>query len=299
MALVPALTSELMNAAIAAQTAHAVSQSRSAARAAGTAARVAYDAGPAARAAANRIKRMWRRSRERRQKVHQANRIGMNPRSSGAKKDGQLNTALTNYSDCAINLIEVTNIDKTTTNAINQRQGNACYFSGIKLHMRLYNNYISGGSEPLKPLKFHIAVVSPVRGKVISDDGWFRDFFTSRDKNFTTTLDDIEYDDPVNSDKYLVHWRRSMLVGPPTRQSNNTDWVGGPSYKEMTQWIPVKRNIRFNDDSTEECETPVFVVWWAKVAGNGPGQVLNAYKASMRIVSYFHESLPSKRLILH
>lgn len=307
MSIIP-LSQEIANAAVNSAIAPLVAQAVRGTQTAG----MAGLAGAAARAAANatfphirasRIQRMFRRQRERRQKVHQRNRIGMNPGSSGAKKDAQLTSDLVTYNDCALNFIDVTNIDKTTTNSINGRQGNACYFSGVKMHMRVYNNY-SPQSTPCRGLKFHIALVSPVRAKTVTDDGWFRDYVTSRDKNFTTTLNEIEYDDPINSDRYITHWKKSFSLGPLVRENNsatqtfqNFDQTGGSSMREMNTWIPVKRNIRFNDDTNEDCETPVFLVWWAKVMENSPGQATNSYSMSMRLVSFFHESLPKKHLV--
>lgn len=238
--------------------------------------------------AAKKIQALARGRRTRKNKIHLTGKIGHRPGTSGAKKDIQLTSAYTTYNDCALYFTELTDIDKTTTNAINGRQGNACFLSGTKLHMRLYNTHDAS------PIKIHFAVVSPVAAKTITSAGWFRDWTTSRDKDMSTTLDEISYDDPINSDRYITHWRTSFTLAP--KDSSVTHHTGRMSYTEFSKYIPVRRNIRFNDDSDEECESPVFLVWWAKRL-QGPGQALSAYDASIRLVSFFHESLPKTRYI--
>lgn len=240
--------------------------------------------------AAKKIQALARGRRVRaKSKIHDVQKIGHRAGTSGAKKDQQLNPAKTTYNDCTLYFNEITDIDKTTTNAINGRQGNACFLSGTKLHMRLYNN------QSLDPVKVHFAVVSSVGSKTITTSGWFRDYLTSRDKDLSTTLDEIEYDDPINSDKFITHWRTSFILGPMEEYDNTFPrHQGPPSVLEYSKYIPIKRNIRFNDDTDEECESPVFLVWWAKTMV-GPGQRLNAYDASIRLVSFFHESLPKTR----
>lgn len=240
--------------------------------------------------AAKKIQALARGRRTRKKfGIHNAVKIGHRPGTSGAKKDQQLNPEKVTYNDCTLYYNEITDIDKTTTNAINGRQGNACFLSGTKLHMRLYNNQAD------VPIKIHFAVVSPVGSKIITTSGWFRDYLTSRDKDLTTTLDEIEYDDPINSDKFITHWRTSFTLGPRNNPTVNTAYhVGAPSFLEYSKYIPIKRNIRFNDDTDEECESPVFFVWWAKLMA-GPGQGSSVYDASIRLVSFFHESLPKTR----
>lgn len=238
--------------------------------------------------AASKIQSLARGRRVRKNKIHLTGKIGHRPGTAGAKKDAQLTPEKITYNDCALYFTELTDIDKTTVNAINGRAGNACFLSGTKLHMRLYNNM------PQDPMKLHFAVVSSANSKTITSAGWFRDYITSRDKDISTTLDEISYDDPINSDRYITHWRTSFMLG--ARNSSTIHHTGYPSFMEFTKYIPIKRNIRFNDDTDEECETPVFLVWWAKTLA-GPGQNLGAFDASIRLVSFFHESLPKTRYI--
>lgn len=238
--------------------------------------------------AASKLQSLARGRRVRKNKLHLTGKIGHRPGSSGAKKDQQLTAQKISYNDCALYFTELTDIDKTTTNAINGRQGNACFLSGTKLHMRLYSQVTTD------PVKIHFAVVSPVANKTITSSGWFRDYLTSRDKDMSTTLDEISYDDPINSDRYITHWRTSFTLGPLDNAASHH--VGIPSFTEYTKYISIKRNIRFNDDTDEECESPVFLVWWGKVL-QGPGQFAGAFGSSIRLVSFFHESLPKTRYI--
>jgi len=240
--------------------------------------------------AANKIISAFRK-RKAKKAVRGAGRIGMPMGSSGSKKDVQLTTARTAYDGATLNYVRLTDIPRSTTDEINARTRSSCFFSGVSWKCHMFN-------DEKRPNKIHFAVVSMVRGKDPTSigDGFFRSYSTSRDVNFGTTLDPIQYDYPINTDKLIVHARWSYTLAPLQDYNlGQTEEVGPQSYRQAKRWLPVKRNLRFNDDSDDDCETPVFLVWWAKSISNSPGLEGTSYYLSMDVVSYFHESIATKR----
>lgn len=235
--------------------------------------------------AARRIQRFVRnRSRVRRMKRNAKRAIGSSVNANSAKKHSLLTPEPVLYATRTQYYTELTNITPTTTSAINERERHAINISGWGLKMYFRNN-------TTQPMTINFAVVSPKNGKVVSTDGWCRDYTNSRDVNLDTVLSSIKYNNlPISTDKWHVLSHRKFQLGPLTgsaswnfQMANNARW--------LNFYQPLKRQINYNDDAGTDAENPVFAVWYAdfNIAAANTAQSANAYEAIGHFIGYFRE----------
>ncbi|WP_146196992.1 hypothetical protein [Achromobacter pulmonis] len=155
------------------------------------------------------------------------------------------------------------------------------------------------------PIVVNCAIIKPRQGagSAVSVDGFFREYGgPSRDVNFSTALSHIELvNNPINTDKYYVLWRRRFglaalqnqrgITGVNVVNNTNCRVEQGKSYKFVNKYFRLKRGIRYNDDTNTEAEQKVFFVFWADRLGIPAGEAAfdPVFTTQSKNVTFFRE----------
>lgn len=141
-----------------------------------------------------------------------------------------------------------------------------------------------------EPLMFNYALVSfkngtypltnaaypsePYECPTLAADGFFRSDTISRDENFDIGLSSVNINyDPISTDQYNVHMHKRVLLGPNSTSSSYS--VNRESYKRVTGYVPIKRVLRYNDDSSNDCENRIYLVYWVQPFMRDSGAISN------------------------
>lgn len=250
-------------------------------------------AGKIARFAKARLKQRSKRSSKLAIKRGMAiDSIGQPPGTATSKKDGMVTFTPTLLERNTLYTVDATALvtDVGATGAgqqrldINKRQRNIAFVSGIRYRQYWRN---TAGS----PRLIRWALVAPKNGSV-TPAGFFRSYETSRDQDFDSTLSSIEKQtNPISRDKYTVFYEGKLFLAPnqddtsyADRQNSNLNYVD--------KWLPIGRQLQFNDDSDQDCEDKIFVVWWATnyMAGTTTSSP-NDIETQTSIITHFRDPL--------
>ena len=187
-----------------------------------------------------------------------AQEIGEPVGSGGAKRSIQLHD-VTDFPTKTLYSHEVTEIGKSSINSINQRQRDIINLRGVKYILELNST-----SNDLRPSIVNYAMISPKGGANVRDPvtpssvttvDFFRGFQTTRSQNFADTFSSVYLNQGViNSDKYNILMHKKCFIGG----GNDTT----PRAKHITGYIPVNRQIRYDDGAINSCNSPIFFVAW-------------------------------------
>lgn len=249
-------------------------------------------------------RRMTRRSRLKRYKLRQRMAIGVSRRDMNKTQSTILAETTSNFRNtfpiASLSLygVDCTTIDKMSSAfERSDRMFQQVDFRGIK-----YNFIIRNASS--HPVVFNYGVVSfknnnytleqttwpaePLQSPTLAADGWFRWNGDSRDENFDNGISSITIGyNPISSDQYNVHMHKRTILGP---KYGSADWSGNrESYKHITGYVPIKRILRFNDDASEKCENPIWIVYWVTrlFENSGNPRFLNLCEIMQCHTSYF------------
>lgn len=214
-----------------------------------------------------------RMARARRQDyVSQRAGIGTPPDAGNAQSSTMLNGNTANFDTRTPYGNDLTLIAKSDDglNTIDERQRQTIIISGFSLKWCFINRAV-------EPMFMNIAVVNPKNQNTptMSTDGFFRDYNLSRDVNFSTSLSGLELHSlPISTDKFrvLAHKRfvipaTSTLIskqktpGDPI-ETTEANASGLPNIHCGKLWVPLRKGIKFNDDSDDNCESKCFAVFW-------------------------------------
>lgn len=225
--------------------------------------------------------------------------IGSPVNQTETQRDLALNGNTADYSTRTPYANELTLISKSDDglNAINDRRRNTIVVTGFKISY-MYQNNVN------EPMYCNIAIVNPknANSSVMSVDGFFRDYNLSRDVNFSTGLSAMELHNlPISTDKYriLAHKRHIIMPAgllatsmPTGAFANVAVNASGPvNMVAGNMWVPLKRQLQFNDDTDDNCEHKCFyVVWFDKVTASKTDPALtNVVRGNVHAVTYFNE----------
>lgn len=176
---------------------------------------------------------------------------------------------------------DCTNIQKQTGNfEIDRRERQLVNFRGISLKFQVRN--VTGPAPAGEPIVFNFAVISFKNNAVynnlltdgvydmrqIAQDGTFREYTTSRDTNFARSgADDSTGHSSIflnnahiSTDQYNVHCHKKYILLPA--DTSNAWSKSGNTFRTITDYCKVKRQLRYNDDTAVTCETPIVVIYW-------------------------------------
>lgn len=180
-------------------------------------------------------------------------------------------------------------IDRRTTTSylLNQRERDLIYLSGIKICLTVWNNLSNvAGNE----LYFNVALVSAKNQRTIGATDFFRCYTgAKRGMDFTdSTLTPHErHCLPINADEHVVHWHQRMVLGTGSAASQPI----APRPLEITKYVPIKRQIRFESGTSGGAITLFRVVWWVGRVGATAALAseANAVAIDHKFVTHFRE----------
>lgn len=188
----------------------------------------------------------------------------------------------------------------TTNMDLNTRQKDVIYLAGFKLHCSVRNNLaVAEGNE----IYFNVALLSNKPGNsAVSELDLFSSFKgTTRAFNFTNENYSAyeRHTAPINSDNYVCHWHERFLIGPATTSSSFAGIASAGSAInktfELSKYVPIKRQIRFDSLSGTSSEPKFALIFWAGIPGevtSAPSPLVktsNVFKMEHSIVAYYRD----------
>lgn len=139
-----------------------------------------------------------------------------------------------------------------------QRNRHLINCKGIEIAVHFYN-------KNNQPLFVNMAVVAPKHGSTFSGvTEFFRSNNGDRGQNFGTSLSGLELHYlPINTDKYTILTHQRMQLGSESDATGtyNSD-AGKGNWMSKKQWLPINRQLRFENSGSVSCTTPIYFVWW-------------------------------------
>lgn len=230
-------------------------------------------------------------------------KLGQSPGHATSKKNGVLNTTVLTEDVNELYSIDVTAIlrDKGSTLAgnfrtdINTRDRGIAYISGFKvrMHWMTQGNF---GASPQGPCVVRWALVSPKNNTNSTiQSGFFRQFEESRDVDFSSSLSSMQkMNYPISTDKYRVLYQGKVYVGA----SSTTSLTKDPTHQNFNgidRWFPIQRQFVYNDDSDQDCEDKIYMVWWCTpYMETTTAPIANGLSTQGMIVTHFRDPLEVK-----
>lgn len=182
---------------------------------------------------------------------------------------------------------ELTEIDKGSTDRIDQRIRDMSYISGFKICIEALN-------KTSDPIYLNVAVVHDKRSNdtstLLGSADFFRGMGSSRAREFGIALTANEFHClPLNVDRFTVLYHsRSTLA--PKFSGTTGDFVNnrGKNYINIDKWVKLKRQIRYESNNAQ---SKVWLIWWCDKWG-APAMTPVANDVidfNHRVVTYFRE----------
>ena len=214
-------------------------------------------------------------------------RVGERVGTSSAKWD-QLKVGLTNMSPQQLNqlpLLDVTKVSSTVAgNPYNRRLNDQLNFRGIKFCM----NFRVEGAIGTAKAWMNIAVISPksdlTSTSIIPNTEFFRHpTGDRRDIDFNdASLNNVDYRCcGINTDRYNVHKRQVLTMGPTTSTE-------GFKERYLEWYMPLKRQIRYQDSSQYPEGKNMYLVWWFSTSD--AGTPANSVRFQYSVKRYFRDT---------
>lgn len=226
--------------------------------------------------------RSKRRERARR-KRQTMSRVGERVGSSNCKFDA-FSILPSNINPETLYQVALLNVTKSAVQSYDRRLKDQLNFRGIKFCL----SYRTQGAVGTAKIWLNVAVISP---KTLTGSGSIpqADFFRDPQGNGRSidfgdaSLNNLDYRCcAINTDIYNIHSHRRHILGSP--QETN-----GTNERVMEWYMPVKRQIRYEDSSnTPEGRNLYLVYWFATSDGGTP---TNSLQHQYRVKRYFKESL--------
>lgn len=211
--------------------------------------------------------------------------IGEKVGSGTAKKISTSDTIASITNTRSLQQLSLTSLITEGT-LIHNRERKMINLRGFKICMQMNNK------GPL-PLHVSVAVISPKSGNSVTTVDFFRDTSGSneRARNFGTALSGVQYEClPINIDKYVVLRHKRYMLTPGGTVSPDFKSESGNSFLSLSWWLPINRQLRYNDTTGEPEANAIFLVWWCDrhfaTAGSGGAADLEILKHT---ICYFRE----------
>lgn len=245
--------------------------------------KVAY---PYVKAAVTGIRKRRSRALANRAKKRAAmRRVGEAVGTSSAKWD-QLQVGLTNMNPHILGQVTLLDISRTVVSGspYNRRMSDQVNFRGIKFCMNFRVESAIGTAKAW----MNVAVISPksdlTSTSIIPNGEFFRHpKGDRRDIDFgDASLDNLDYRcASINTDRFNIHCRKRFTLGPTTS-------VEGKKDRYIQWYMPLKRQIRYNDNSASPEGKNMYLVWWYSTSDGGTPAAAVRYQYS--IVRYFRDT---------
>jgi len=164
----------------------------------------------------------------------------------------------------ALHFDELTFIPRKTAAEVDARERDIINALGFTLRLNFRNIASSGAA------RVRMAVISPIDRNDVSVVEFFRGYADKRSQDFAATLDASEMlHSPINRDKFVVLWEKSILLGPLTDPSTNviTYSRNQNNFREITAYVPLNRQLRYVGTEAGDCSDKVWLVYWYDFPG--------------------------------
>ena len=198
---------------------------------------------------------------------------------------------LISYQTRELTRYNVTNIDKGSQ--IDQRSDDMIYYSGLKYRFQLVN-------PRNEPILFHVAVLAPreyagAGGSQDARTDFFRDVNGTRGLSFSDQLVSMElHTRGINPDRYHIFDHKRYYFGPEAGGvGENGGYEAGvqKNWKYISKYVPIKRQIRYEDASAQSCVNKIFLFVWSDLHIDAGGQTPRASLVGQyETIGYFRNS---------
>lgn len=167
---------------------------------------------------------------------------------------------------------------------INKRLRNNIYLGGVQWK-QTWSNSIEF------PMVIRWAIVSPTTNQVTNiPTGMFKAFNASRDQDFANTMSSLEKQTfPLSTDRLTVYYEGKLYLGGKSGGAPAITDRDGQNHVSIDKYFPLKRQVRYNDDSTQDCESKVFCIWWATPYMQSTTSSTAGLNTQTSLVTYFRE----------
>lgn len=253
-------------------------------------ARTAYETyGPGAKKAASTIYAAYKRYKRAKGRSYRArvSDIGNNVDADNAKR--AVGSTVGSSNSRTLNSLNLVALEKTTTNEIDKRQRDLVRFVGTKICIQIANELSDS-----TPLVVNFAVVHPRDQNTVNNDKFFRSFGNERSQDFGITLSANDLHClPINTDRYtvLTH-KRIKLGGYNVTTANRFKTQNYDTFKEMSLWVPINRQLRYPATGSQPEQGNVFLVWWCDqfLQPAGSSTVADVMAYDIKAYKYFKET---------
>jgi len=219
--------------------------------------------------------------------------IGNDPGHSTSKKDGMVVPSVQTVDSNSLYTIDATALETDVGSVtagqprldINKRQRATAFISGFRYRQYWQNRT----NDPLLIRWFLIAS----KNQVLSTAGFFRNYETSRDVDFTSTLSTLEKQTyPVSTDKYTIFYEgKEYLAGKDDTSTTFRD-RNASNMAFVDRWLPIGRQLQFNDDTNQDCEDKIYICWFAtNYLASVTNDVVDAVNTQTQLVAHFRDPL--------
>jgi len=156
---------------------------------------------------------------------------------------------------------DITELAKTSTNEINKRQRDIINLRGLEWRLDLTTI-----ANTAADLIVNYAIISPKHGAYVRDsatptnvkvDDFFRGYSLTRATNFSAGLSsNFLANGVINSDIFTVLMHKKVQMGSNTARNTT------PTSRSLKGYLPIKRQIRYDDGTKSSCNSPIFFVAW-------------------------------------
>lgn len=183
----------------------------------------------------------------------------------------------------------VVNIPPYTTDNNAEREHDQVNLRGLKLDIML-----STSSTCPDPMYFHWALVQPRYQATISTNEFFSaDGITAAGRGIdfaSATLSAQQFNIlPISTDRFTVLIHKKVLIGQKILA--NISYSGTPYIQHISRYVPIKRQLQYENTLSPSCSTPIYLVFWcdiiSAVAGGAP--TAGYLARSIRVVAKFKE----------
>lgn len=189
------------------------------------------------------------------------------------------------------NILAVARNNTSAADDIDQRERDVINVRGVRIHFEIAN-------QTDAPLYFHVALLHRKDGEIAPNGtDFFRGSGSTRGLGFNSNLNSLDFHTRgINTDKYVVLKHMKMhLINPAAVDAGTGSWPGlsGRSYKSYKVWLPLRRQVRFQDASAQ---TPlsgnVYLVYWADgfQTPTTTQPIPDSFSFSLRSVVYYRET---------
>jgi len=180
---------------------------------------------------------------------------------------------------------------RTSFAEVNKRTGNEIYCTGIRLQLDLFNDSDDA------PFFVEYSIVSPKNGPGVSVNDLTTSLGTDETgANINAAVTAMQQSvNRINPDKYFVFMsKRVMLLHSGKIESGTSDYSywnakQGTNFRSLSEWIPIRRSIRFDDETSGTCKDPLFLILriWRFRQDDNDANVTNSVQWDATSILYY------------